>query len=187
MTEYDKNHKLSLADFPPLPDVMFHTNYSSEGPPTIPALCNVCGKPFDRRMRVHVVEGGWLYGHPWVVIDTDWKCVNGHTVRNVRFESGNVASLGRWERSTWGYPSGPCFIATAAYGTPMAPELDYLRWYRDTVLLKHTLGKAFVWTYYHTSPPVADFIRKRDSLRAITRWWLGPIVAKCKSLNEGER
>jgi hypothetical protein len=75
-----------------------------------------------------------------------------------------------------------CFIATAAYGTPMAPELDYLRWYRDAVLLKHALGKTFVRCYYHASPPIADFIRAHDSLRAATRLWLGPIVAKCKAL-----
>lgn len=78
--------------------------------------------------------------------------------------------------------TGPCFIATAAYGTPMAAELDYLRWYRDAVLLKHALGKAFVRCYYRTSPPIADFIRGHDSLRAITRLWLNPVVARCKAL-----
>lgn len=76
----------------------------------------------------------------------------------------------------------PCFIATAAYGTPMAAELDYLRWYRDAVLLKHALGRAFVRCYYRTSPPIADFIRGHDSLRAITRLWLNPVVARCKAL-----
>jgi hypothetical protein len=73
--------------------------------------------------------------------------------------------------------TGYCFIATAAYGTETATELNILRDFRDQVLLKNTLGSRFVETYYKLSPPVADFIAKNDFLRAVVREVLiDPIV-----------
>ncbi len=65
--------------------------------------------------------------------------------------------------------TGYCFIATAAYGTETAAELDILRDFRDEVLLKNALGSQFVEAYYKLSPPVADFIAKNDFLRAVVR------------------
>ena len=73
--------------------------------------------------------------------------------------------------------TGYCFVATAAYGTETAAELDILRDFRDQVLLKNALGSRFVETYYKLSPPVADFIAKNDFLRAVVREvFIDPIV-----------
>jgi hypothetical protein len=70
-----------------------------------------------------------------------------------------------------------CFIATAAYGTPTAEQIDVLREFRDVVLLKSTVGSQFVALYYRLSPPVADFIARSDLLRTLVRELLvDPIV-----------
>jgi hypothetical protein len=70
-----------------------------------------------------------------------------------------------------------CFIATAAYGTETASELDILRDFRDQVLLDNALGSRFVRTYYRVSPAVAEFIARSDLLRAIVREALiNPVV-----------
>jgi len=69
----------------------------------------------------------------------------------------------------WSPAGGYCFIATAAYGTETAAELDILRDFRDQVLLKNALGSRFVEAYYRLSPPVADFIARNDFLRAVVR------------------
>lgn len=76
---------------------------------------------------------------------------------------------------------GECFIATAAYGTPMAKELDTLRDFRDEVLLPNSLGAKFVSFYYRTSPPIAEFISRHNVLRTVVRdGFVAPVVAILK-------
>lgn len=75
-----------------------------------------------------------------------------------------------------------CFIATAAYGTPMAEEIDVLRHFRDKHLLTHSLGKILVQKYYETSPNIAHRIAERDNWKTITRSILSPIVFTLRTL-----
>jgi len=76
-------------------------------------------------------------------------------------------------------PSSPvgCFIATAAYGTPMAEEIEILREFRDEYLLTSPVGKALVEFYYRVSPPIAEFITEHPGLKPIVRAGLVPAVA----------
>jgi len=70
-----------------------------------------------------------------------------------------------------------CFIATAAYGTSTAEQLDVLREFRDGVLLKSTVGSQLVDLYYQVSPPIADFISENSFVRTLVRELLvDPIV-----------
>ncbi len=71
---------------------------------------------------------------------------------------------------------GGCFIATAAFGTPMAKEVRTLCRFRDDVLLKTIAGRNFVKLYYTASPPIADFIRNKPLLKAMVRTGLKPLV-----------
>lgn len=77
----------------------------------------------------------------------------------------------------------PCFVATAAYGTPMANEIQSLRHFRDEYLMTHPAGRAFVALYYEYGPLAADFIRGDDELRALTRSALRPLVALARWLD----
>jgi hypothetical protein len=70
-----------------------------------------------------------------------------------------------------------CFIATAAYGTATAEQIDVLRDFRDVVLLKSSTGSQFVALYYQFSPAIADYIARSDLLRTFVRELLiDPIV-----------
>lgn len=69
-----------------------------------------------------------------------------------------------------------CFIATAAYGTPLAKEIDVLRRFRDGMLLKSPLGQLAVATYYAFSPPIAAAISTDEHLRAQARRLVEPLV-----------
>lgn len=65
--------------------------------------------------------------------------------------------------------SGGCFIATAAYGSPLAHELEVLRAFRDQKMLESRTGKIMVLTYYRVSPPFALFISRKENLKKIVR------------------
>ena len=71
---------------------------------------------------------------------------------------------------------GGCFIATAAYGSPMEPYVKVLRDFRDRFMINNGVGKAFINLYSTYSPPVADFIASHDTVRLVVRWSLMPIV-----------
>jgi hypothetical protein len=72
--------------------------------------------------------------------------------------------------------AGGCFIATAAYGSALAPQVEVLRTWRDRYLATHAPGRAFIAAYQTWSPPVADLLRRSESLRALVRMLLLPIV-----------
>jgi uncharacterized repeat protein (TIGR02543 family) len=70
-----------------------------------------------------------------------------------------------------------CFIATAAYGSPTAEQLDVLRGFRDGVLLESAAGSQFVALYYRLSPPIADYISGNSFLKTLVRELLvDPVV-----------
>jgi hypothetical protein len=73
--------------------------------------------------------------------------------------------------------TGFCFIATAAYGTPMAEEIQVLREFRDEYMLTNPVGQALVDFYYGASPPIARFITQHPGLKPLVRAGLVPVVA----------
>ena len=98
--------------------------------------------------------------------------MNGDYSITATFEAINTANPGGEPLVYTG-----CFIATAAYGTPTAEQIDVLREFRDLVLLESAAGSQFVSLYYQLSPPVADFIASSYLLRTLVRELLvDPIV-----------
>ena len=69
-----------------------------------------------------------------------------------------------------------CFIATAAYGSPLAAEVHALRQWRDDTLLLSKTGRNFVRIYYRFSPPLARLISQHPRAKQVTRWVLTPLV-----------
>jgi len=85
--------------------------------------------------------------------------------------------------STTSYPiplSPSCLIATAAYGSPLSPQVQALRNFRDELVLKTFAGsqfmKAFNAWYYSFSPSIAHVISKSPSLAAVVRILIYPLV-----------
>ncbi|MFW6050614.1 MAG: CFI-box-CTERM domain-containing protein [Myxococcota bacterium] len=71
----------------------------------------------------------------------------------------------------------PCFVATAAHGSPLAEEVGILRRLRDRHLANHVLGRAVVRAYHAVGPEAARLVRHRPWLRASARTALAPLVA----------
>ncbi len=78
----------------------------------------------------------------------------------------------------------PCFVATAAYGSPLASEVSALRRFRDRYLMTNALGQALVATYYETSPGLAAWIGQDEYRREAARALLAPIVGFARALSE---
>jgi uncharacterized repeat protein (TIGR02543 family) len=69
-----------------------------------------------------------------------------------------------------------CFIATAAYGTPIHPHLDILRDFRDKYLVRSSFGRKLVELYYRYSPSIAHFIARHKVLKIAVRINLLPLI-----------
>jgi len=74
-----------------------------------------------------------------------------------------------------------CFIATAAYGSPMEEHVVSLRTFRDRYLITHTPGRWLVDFYYRNSPPIAASIADKPWLKSGTRLLLTPCVVLARA------
>ena len=76
--------------------------------------------------------------------------------------------------------AGGCLIATAAYGTEMAPQVQRLREIRDTKILPTESGAAFMAAfnaaYYAFSPAVADMERENPLIRHAVQILITPML-----------
>jgi hypothetical protein len=75
-----------------------------------------------------------------------------------------------------------CFVASAAYGSTMANDVEMLRRFRDMFLEKTVLGELAVEAYYTFGPAVAGVVGESEVLRATARAVLDPIVKLVKVL-----
>ena len=71
----------------------------------------------------------------------------------------------------------PCFIATAAFGSPLHPYVITLQDFRDKYLMSSGLGRKIVKLYYKYSPHIAELITNHKVLKTVVRIWLMPMVA----------
>lgn len=71
----------------------------------------------------------------------------------------------------------PCFVATAAYGSPLAAEVGTFRRFRDRHLMNNALGRAFVSAYYEVGPHAAEALEAHPWLKSAARAFLTPLAA----------
>ena len=82
---------------------------------------------------------------------------------------------------------GGCLIATAAYGSEMAPQVQFLRELRDNTVLQTQSGTAFMTGfnqfYYSFSPAVADYERENPMFKEAVKVTLTPLLTSLAILN----
>ncbi len=82
---------------------------------------------------------------------------------------------------------GGCLIATAAYGSEMAPQVQFLREIRDNTVLQTQSGTSFMTafnTFYYTfSPAVADYERENPVFKEAVKVGLTPLLTSLTILN----
>ena len=82
---------------------------------------------------------------------------------------------------------GGCLIATAAYGSEMAPQVQFLREIRDGKIMTTQSGTAFMTGfnqfYYSFSPAVADYERENPVFKEAVKLSLTPLLTSLAILN----
>jgi hypothetical protein len=73
---------------------------------------------------------------------------------------------------------GPCYVATAVYGSYDCPEVWTLRRFRDFTLAETWYGRAFTKTYYAVSPTLVKWFGKTEWFKTIFRYPLDKLVIK---------
>jgi hypothetical protein len=76
---------------------------------------------------------------------------------------------------------GGCLIATAAYGSELAPQVQFLREIRDNTVMSTSSGVAFMsgfnQLYYSFSPTIADMERENPMFQEAVRAFITPMVS----------
>ena len=82
---------------------------------------------------------------------------------------------------------GGCLIATAAYGSEMAPQVQFLREVRDGKIMATESGTAFMTGfnsfYYSFSPVIADYERENPVFKEAVKLTLTPLLTSLTILN----
>ena len=82
---------------------------------------------------------------------------------------------------------GGCLIATAAFGSEMAPQVQFLRELRDNTVLQTQSGTSFMTGfnqfYYSFSPAVADLERENPMFKETVKLTLTPLLTSLTLLN----
>ncbi|MGI0082128.1 MAG: CFI-box-CTERM domain-containing protein [Nitrosopumilaceae archaeon] len=94
----------------------------------------------------------------------------------------NVGAVGSGDISKVG-----CLIATATFGSELAPEVQTLRETRDNIILQTESGKAFMKAfnsiYYSFSPTVADWERENPIFKEAVKVTITPLLATLSILS----
>jgi len=85
---------------------------------------------------------------------------------------------------------GGCLIATAAYGSEMAPQVQFLREIRDNQLMNTNSGASFMTGfnqfYYSFSPTIADMERENPMFREVVKIGITPLLSSLSLLSFAE-
>ena len=82
---------------------------------------------------------------------------------------------------------GGCLIATATYGSELAPQVQLLREIRDNTVLKTQSGTYFMTgfnqLYYSFSPTIADWERQYPAFKELVKLTITPLLTSLSILN----
>lgn len=118
-------------------------------------------------------------GTPGVAHESDYSAETSVQVGSIA-ESGYSNVVTGMPEPISSFPDLPdtgCFIATAAYGSPLAPAVQVLREFRDRFLVTNAPGRAFVGWYYANAPVAARYLNEHPSLKPLAQTALAPAFA----------
>ena len=104
--------------------------------------------------------------------------------------AGKCISSGWGEQTSNSEKGGGCLIATATYGSELAPQVQQLRELRDNKLLNTESGKQFMGTfndiYYSFSPIIADYERENPYFKEAVKLAITPMISSLSLMENAE-
>ena len=114
---------------------------------------------------------------------------NYDVIVNAENDQGVVVSTKSLEDET-NEEGGGCLIATATYGSELAPQVQQLRELRDNTLLQTKSGIAFMGTfndiYYSFSPIIADYERENPLFKEAVKIAITPMISSLSLMENAE-
>lgn len=140
-------------------------------------VCNVT-------LCYQIDEGSWI---ELVMSSTDSEFnaeisqqKEGTTITFYISASDNADNIIASDKHAFTIKKSGCFIATSTYGSEMAPEVQFLRSFRDNMVLNTFAGRSFMTLfnefYYSFSPSVATMISNNEVLRGAAKITLYPLI-----------
>jgi len=160
------------------------------------------GRNDDINMKIKNPIGGTIISGG--VTDSFSDTITAQTTGNYIFEFDNGISILSSKRVDFSYEIikrpvtqavtntardaiGGCLIATATYGSELAPQVQQLRELRDNHLLQTEAGTSFMNTfndfYYSFSPVIADYERENPVFREAVKIVITPMISSLSILN----
>jgi hypothetical protein len=81
---------------------------------------------------------------------------------------------------------GGCFVATAAWGDRLHPDVVWLRNWRDRVLVRYAAGRAFIRLYWIIGPRMARYVRPDQASGRISRAIIGALISLLKRVQASD-
>ena len=131
---------------------------------------------------------GDLQENGWFFTSVSGKKIDGRYIFATESSSSKndlIFSIGdnTGDAITWGEKSeegGGCLIATAAFGSELAPQVQFLREIRDNTVLQTESGTSFMagfnQFYYSFSPAIADYERENPAFKEAVKITLTPLL-----------
>ena len=127
-------------------------------------------------------EGSGIFTAETIASFTSKFAVGGIATRIPFVLAGEVA-----DQVSQSPQGGGCLIATATYGSELAPQVQQLRELRDNSLLQTESGSAFMESfnqfYYSFSPVIADYERENPIFKQVVKVSITPLISSLSLLN----
>jgi hypothetical protein len=116
------------------------------------------------------IDGRYIFGQESSVSKND-----------LAFSIGSYSENDIGIKEVEGGDGGGCLIATAAFGSELSPQVQFLREIRDNTILQTESGTSFMTGfnqfYYSFSPTIADYERENPAFKEAVKLTLTPLLA----------
>jgi len=130
-----------------------------------------------------IQENGWFFiSESGKIIDARYIFGQESSVskNDLAFSIGSYSENDIGIKEVEGGDGGGCLIATAAFGSELSPQVQFLREIRDNTVLQTESGTSFMTGfnqfYYSFSPAIADYERENPAFKEAVKLTLTPLL-----------